>query len=87
MKNSKWEREKRGKWIEDEKLEVNEWKRRGAERDGERRRGEENEKRNMEEAKDRERTDSQSMKQFDNLVILLLQSIRPQRPAIKLDTQ
>lgn len=26
------------------------------------------------------------MKQFDNLVILLLQSIPPQRPAIKLDT-
>ncbi len=51
------------------------------------RQGESNERRNREEAKDRERMDSQSMKQFDNLVILLLKSIRPERPAIKLDAQ
>lgn len=37
--------------------------------------------------KDGERRDSQSMKQFDNLVILLLKSICCEGPAIKLDTQ
>lgn len=44
-------------------------------------------RRKREEEKDRERRDSQSMKQFDNLVILLLKSIPPQRSAIKRDTR
>lgn len=35
-----------------------------------------------EEAKTGRERDSQSMKQFDNLVILLLKSISSQRPAI-----
>lgn len=54
-----------------------------AERDTEGRQGESNERWNREEAKERERRDSQSMKQFDNLVILLLESISPEGPAIK----
>lgn len=64
-----------------------EGRRRGSKRDEEWRQGEENEARDGEEAKDRERRDSQSMKQFDNLVILLLTSIPSQRSAIKLDTE
>lgn len=46
-------------------------------RDREGRQGGRNEKRNREEAKDRERRDRQSMKQFDNLVILLLKIDSP----------
>lgn len=84
------DREERGKWTADEKVGVgvgDGWKKTGAKRETEWRQGEQNERRNGEEAKDRERRDSQSMKQFDNLVILLLKSIPSQRPAIKLDTE
>lgn len=53
---------------------------------GEWKRKEENKDRvGREEAKDREKRDSQSMKQFDNLVILFLILISPERPAITLD--
>lgn len=55
----------------------NGWKRMGVKRDREGRQGGRNEKRNREEAKDRERRDRQSMKQFDNLVILLLKIDSP----------
>lgn len=48
---------------------------------------EEDERRGGREGKDRERRDSQSMKLFDNLVIYFLQSIPPEEPAIKGDTQ
>ncbi len=78
---------RQGRETADERVGGNGRKRRGVKRDGERRQGGQKERRNREEANDRERRDSQSMKQFDNLVILLLTSIPPQRPAIKVDTQ
>lgn len=63
----------RRKWITHEKGGGSGWeKRQGDGRESKMRR-------KREEEKDRERRDSQSMKPFDNLVILLLKSIPPSK--------